>query len=247
MAVTGERGRVLVVEDAVASAELMAAILEREGFVPVISHSARDARAAFKRHSSVAVLLDWVLPDSPGTELCRELRAADPMVTIIFVSGRHDETSIARGLDAGADDFVAKPVREGELIARLEAQLRKVARLRATARPQGPAEERRLTFGALDIDLNAREVKVSGKPVKLGQLQYRLLEYLARNAGVAVSRDQILNEVYGIAADIGTDRVDVLVQRLRRKLGEYPGTGGHITAHPGYGYVLERGTPAAIR
>ncbi|TMD34133.1 MAG: response regulator transcription factor, partial [Chloroflexi bacterium] len=163
----------------------------------------------------------------------------------IFVSGRSDETSMARGLDAGADDFVSKPVREGELIARLEAQLRKVARIRARFTVDStPTSENRLQFGALGIDLGAREVRVSGRLVKLGPLQYRLLEYLGRNAGTAVSRDQILSEVYGIAADIGTERVDVLVQRVRRKLGHYPDTGGHIIAQPGYGYLLERRAPA---
>lgn len=79
--------------------------------------------------------------------------------------------------------------------------------------------------------------------MKLGPLEYRLLEYLAGNAGVAISRDQILSEVYGITADIDTDRVDLLVRRLRLKLGEYPDTGGHIVAHPGYGYLLERRGP----
>jgi two-component system response regulator MtrA len=239
----GERGRVLVVEDDAPSAELIAAVIEREGFVAVVCHGAAEARAAFARERPVAVLLDWVLPDAPGTEVCRELRTADPVVTIIFVSGRNDETSVARGLDAGADDFVAKPVREGELVARLEAQLRKSARLRKSPAPAPAAGEKRLTIGAVEIDMAARQVWVGGRKVSLGPLQYRLLEYLARNAGVALSRDQILNEVYGIAADVGTDRVDVLVQRLRHKLGDYPDAGGHIIAHPGYGYLLERQTP----
>jgi DNA-binding response OmpR family regulator len=235
---------VLVVEDAAPFAELMSAVVEREGFDTEICPSAAAARAAFARERPTALLLDWVLPDSPGTEVCRELRAADPVVTIIFVSGRNDETSVARGLDAGADDFIAKPVREGELVARLEAQLRKTERLAARRQSDpGPAASRH-RFGALEIDLPAREVRVSGRIVKLGPLQYRLLEYMARNVGVAVSRDQILNEVYGIAADIDTERVDVLVQRLRRKLGEYPDRGGHIIAQPGYGYLLERGEPA---
>lgn len=240
-----ERGKVLIVEDAPSFSELIAALVEREGFVPVICGTASEARASFKRENPAAVLLDWVLPDAPGSELCRELRAGDPAVTIIFISGRNDETSMARGLDAGADDFIAKPVREGELIARLEAQLRKVARLRAafdTAVRTPPKE--RLRFGDLEIDSMAREVRVGGKSVRLGPLQYRLLEYLARNAGVAISRDQILNEVYGIGADIGTERVDLLVQRLRRKLGDYPDTGGHIIAQPGYGYLLEKAASA---
>jgi DNA-binding response OmpR family regulator len=239
--VVAERGVVLIVEDSPELAELMAAIVEREGFTGVAAGSAAEARTAFQRHRPVAVLLDWVLPDAPGTELCRELRAQDPELTVIFVSGRNDETSMARGLDAGADDYVAKPVREGELVARLEAQLRKTNRLRRVfGEPGGEAPERRMRFGEVEVDTLARRVSVSGRPVKLGPLEYRLFEYLARNAGVAVSRDQILSEVYGIDADIATDRVDLLVRRLRQKLGDYPDTGGHITAHPGYGYLLER-------
>lgn len=235
----GERGRVLVVEDDRTSAELVAAMVEREGFVPIVCSSAAAARAAYQAERPVAVLLDWVLPDAPGTEVCRELRMTDAALTIIFISGRNDETSIARGLDAGADDFVPKPVRAGELVARLEAQLRKVARLSEVPERAPEARRERLTFGAIEIDLLAREVKVGGNVVQLGPLQYRLLEYLARNAGVAVSRDQILDEVYGIEADIGTERVDVLVQRLRRKLGDSAEEGGRIIAHPGFGYLLK--------
>jgi len=233
----GERGTVLIVEDAPDLAELMAAFVEREGFTAVTAGTAAEARAAFQRERPVAVLLDWVLPDAPGTELCRELRAQDAALTVIFVSGRNDETSMARGLDAGADDYVAKPVREGELIARLDAQLRKTARLRVAQASNAPGTM--LRFGEVELDTLARAVRVGGRPVKLGLLEYRLFEYLARNAGVAVSRDQILSEVYGIDDD-STERVDLLVRRLRLKLGDYPDTGGHIIAHPGYGYLLER-------
>lgn len=240
----GERGRVLVVEDSPQAAELLVEMVEREGFSPVACASGAEARAGFERHKPVAVLLDWVLPDVPGTELCREFRAADGAVTIIFISGRDDETSMARGLDAGADDYVAKPVRPGELIARLEAHIGRVARLRdAYALRAEPEAASTIQFGELQIDLRAREVRVGGRTVKLGPLEYRLLEYLGRNAGVAISRDQILSEVYGISADIDTERVDLLVRRLRLKLGDYPDTGGHIVAHPGYGYLLERRGP----
>jgi DNA-binding response OmpR family regulator len=243
--VVAERRVVLIVEDSPELAELMSAIVEREGFTGVTAGTAAEARAAYQRHRPVAVLLDWVLPDAPGTEVCRELRAQDPELTVIFVSGRNDETSMARGLDAGADDYVAKPVREGELVARLEAQLRKTARLRrAFSASAAETPERKMRFGEVEIDTLARRVSVSGRVVKLGPLEYRLFEYLARNAGVAVSRDQILSEIYGIDADIGTQRVDLVVKRLRQKLGDYPDTGGHIIAHPGYGYLLERQSPA---
>ena len=241
---TGQRWRVLVVEDSPQAAELLAETVEREGFAPVTCASGAEARAGFERHKPVAILLDWVLPDVPGTELCREFRAADGAVTIIFISGRDDETSMARGLDAGADDYLAKPVRPGELIARLEAHIGRVARLRdANALRKEPEAASEMQFGELHIDLRAREVRVGGRAIKLGPLEYRLLEYLGRNAGVAISRDQILSEVYGITADIGTERVDQLVRKLRLKLGEYPDTGGHIVAHPGYGYLLERRGP----
>ena len=240
-----ERGAVLVVEDDRISAELLADLVEREGFAPVVCTTAAEAREAYRREHPIAALLDWVLPDAPGTVLCRELRAEDLELTIVFVSGRTDETSMARGLDAGADDFVGKPVREGELTARLEAHLRRVARLREAfaGKPAAQADARALRFGAVEIDLLGRSVAVAGRAVKLGPLEYKLFEYLARNAGVAVSRDQILSEVYGIDADIDTDRVDLLVRRLRLKLGEYPDTGGHIVAHPGYGYLLEPSAP----
>jgi len=242
--VSGARGQVMVVEDSPTLAELLAALVEREGFTATVCVSAAEARQRFAAERPAAILLDWGLPDSPGTELCREIRAQDPVVTIIFVSGREDETSMARGLDAGADDYVSKPVREGELIARLEAHLRRVAALRSAFSAQaGGGDEERMHFGEVEVDPRAREVRVGGRPVRLGPLEYRLIEYLARNAGVAVSRDQILTEVYGIAADIDTGRVDLLVRRLRLKLGQYPDTGGHIVAHPGYGYLLERTAP----
>jgi DNA-binding response OmpR family regulator len=184
----GDRGSVLIVEDTQHSAELVAALVQAEGFNPVICADSKSARAAYSVEKPVAILLDWVLPDAPGTELCREMRANDPIVTIIFVSGRGDETSVSRGLDAGADDYVTKPVRGGELIARLEAHLRRGAALRAASGPiaHAAALERRYWFGPIDVDLVARRVKISGKPVKLGPLEFKLVEYLVRNAGVAV-------------------------------------------------------------
>ena len=237
----GERGSVMVVEDAADSAEFMATLVELEGFTVAICSDAREARERFAAERPVAVLLDWVLPDAPGTEVCREMRAIDPTVPIIFVSGRNDETSVARGLDAGADDYVAKPVRGGELIARLEAHLRRVAAMRAAAGQAGakpPATK--LRFGELELDLEARRVTVGDREVRLGPLEYRLLEFLAGHAGVAMSREQIMSEVYGIEADIGSDRVDLLVRRIRQKLGQAPAAGGLIVSHPGFGYQLER-------
>jgi two-component system phosphate regulon response regulator PhoB len=238
----GSRGDVLIVEDSSDAAELFTEIVEREGFRAIVCSSAGEGLAAFERAKPVAVILDWTLPDEPGIEVCRKIRSRDQVTPVIFASARNDETSIARGLDAGADDYIAKPVRAGELIARLEAHLRRIDILREQL-AQSPETVHVVnatrSFGKVEVDLVARRVSVGGEAIGLGPMEFRLLEYLVRNVGAAVSRDQIMSEVYGYDADIGTARVDLLVKRLRAKLSDHA-EGGLITAVPGYGYRLER-------
>lgn len=232
----------MIVEDAPDAADAFRALVEREGFRTVVCGTAAEALAAFATMRPVAVILDWTLPDEPGIEVCRKIRATDQTVSIIFASGRDDETSIARGLDAGADDYIAKPVRAGELIARLESHLRRAEAIRSQiTRPVAgsvapPMQARK--FGDVEVDLGARTVRVRDRAVSLGPMEFRLLEYLVRNAGVAISRDQIMTEVYGFDADIGTERVDLLIKRVRAKLKDHA-EGGLISAVPGYGYRLE--------
>jgi DNA-binding response OmpR family regulator len=234
----GDRGAVLVVEDDPASVDLLATLLEDEGFRPVVCGDVREALEPFQREQPVAVLIDWVVPGGSGLELCRQLRGLDPVVPILFVSGRTDEASVSRALEAGADDYLIKPFRPQELAARMDAHLRKLAALPpggsgGPAEPAPPSIVRRI--GDVELDLDARTARANGAPVTLGALEFRLLEYLARNAGIALSREQILREVHGYE-DIPTERVDLLVRRLRTKLG----LTGWITAVPGYGYRLER-------
>ena len=234
---------ILIVEDDESTADLIADLVEQEGFSVSRAGGGLQAIEAFARDRPVAVFLDWVLPDIPGIEACRSLRALDRVVPIIFVSGRDDEASTIRGLDAGADDYLAKPVRIRELIARLEAHIRKVGVLTERKEAEAGAEqERKKRFGDVEVDFAARQVSVDGQPLNLAPLEFSLLEYLARNAGVAVSRDQIMREVYGFAAEISTERVDQLVRRLRTKLGDGPHRGGVLVAVPGYGYRLEQGS-----
>src|SRR5256885_1901318 len=139
------RGVALVVEDDPAGADLLAALLEEEGFQPAVCVDAGEALASFERRRPVAVLIDWVIPGGSGIELCRRLRDLDPVVPILFVSGRSDEASVSRGLDAGADDFLCKPFRRQELIARLDAHLRKLAVL--PPRPEPAADRPAATAG----------------------------------------------------------------------------------------------------
>ncbi|MGH7861134.1 MAG: response regulator transcription factor [Candidatus Dormibacteraceae bacterium] len=237
----GTRGTVLIIEDSVDTAELLAAVVEEEGFASVMCSTAESGLQAFTTQHPAAVFMDWVLPDRPGTELCRQLRAEDAVVPIMFVSGRDDEASISRGLDSGADDFLVKPVRRSELMARLEAHLRKAGSVEAAiVQGRGEGRSRSQRFGAIEIDTAARTVRVGGREVNLGPLEFRLLEYFTRNVGIAISREQILIEVYGYEADISTERVDLLVRRLRSKLGEGPDRGSQFVAVAGYGYRLER-------
>ena len=244
----GARGRLLIIDDSPETSELLSVVVEEEGFTPIVCNSGQAGLDAFESERPVAVLLDWVMPDRPGIDVCRQLRERDPAVPIIFVSGRDDEASASRGLDAGADDFVVKPVRRIELVARLEAHLRKVHDLTQSTVPKAGApgggdHDDGNRFGLVEIDTAARIVRVEGEEVALGPLEFKLLEYFGRNAGIAISREQVLNEVYGYDADISTERVDLLVRRLRTKLGEGPDRGGQLVAVPGYGYRLERRRP----
>jgi DNA-binding response OmpR family regulator len=242
---------VLIIEDVASWADLLTTLVEEEGFRGVPAETAAEGMERFLELQPTVVLLDWVLPDAPGIELCRRLRLIDALVTIIFITGRNDEASIVRALDAGADDFVVKPIQPRELIARIESHLRKLAAAvdrerrgdgagAAGSGGSGGGGADTVRFGEVEIDLAAREVFVDGRPVPLGRLEYGLLELLARNAGQAISRDRIMERVYGFDAEVPSDRVDILVRRLRVKLGDGPTRAGQIVAVHGFGYRLER-------
>ncbi len=194
-------GKVVIIEDSPDEAELLAAALSDEAFSPVLCGTAAEGLASAAEGRPVGVIIDWGLPDRPGIDVCRELRAKDPLMAILFLSGRTDEATIARALTTSANG---------------------------------------LRFGEVEVDLAAREVRVAGEAVGLGPLEFKLVEYLCQNAGVAISRDQIMSQVYGYEADISTERVDLLARRVRAKLGEGPSRGGHLVAVPGYGYRWER-------
>lgn len=230
------RGTILVIEDG-ETAELMVDLLLAESYQPILCRTASEGLNELSRQPA-AILLDWGLPDRPGIEVCREIRATDQRVPILFVSGRDDEASVARALDAGANDFIIKPFRAVELIARIEAQIRRAAPF-AAPEPAGSAPDaipEVLTFGPITVDLRARQVTIGGVPAQLGALEFKLIEYLARNAGVAVSRDQILEHVYGSGSGDSTERIDMLVRRVRAKLGAED----RLASVPGYGFRWER-------
>jgi two-component system, OmpR family, alkaline phosphatase synthesis response regulator PhoP len=231
------RGTILMIEDGDA-ADLMVDLLTAESYEPILCRTAAEGLQELHRRPT-AILLDWGLPDRPGLEVCREIRALDQRVPILFVSGRNDEASVARALDAGANDFIIKPFRPVEFIARVEAQIRRSAQSAAAPAPAEAPAPASLTFGNITVDLRGREVKVAGIPAQLGAHEFKLVEYLVQNAGVAISRDQIMEHVYGYGSGNSTERVDMLVRRVRSKLN----ADERLTSVPGYGFRWERRSP----
>jgi len=229
----GGQAKVLIIQESTEGGGSLAGPLQADGYAAEVFGTPTQGLRAFAGLRPAAVLLDWALPDGSGAGLCGEIRARDPLVPILFIAAREQPGGMSRVLDAGADDFLLRPVPRAELLARLRAHLRKAEAARAPS-------ANLISFGSVEVDLGAREARVRGRPVRLGPLEFSLLEYLSLHAGVAVSREQVLREVYGYAVDIDTERVDLLVRRLRAKLGEGPDLGGRIVAVPGYGYRLER-------
>jgi two-component system response regulator MtrA len=239
----GIRGSVLIIEDQEGTGDDLAVLVANEGFNAIQVATAADAISAVTAKSAVAVLICSAIPSGIGADICRALRQQDSALTIMIVTCRSDETSIIRAFDAGADDYVVEPFCDSELAVRLESHLRRVATLKhpeSTAPANGSASRDCVSFGDITVDLAARAVEVSDEPVALSALEFQLLEFMARNPGRAFSREQLLAGVYGYSADISTDRIDVLVRRVRKRLGDGPNRGDQLVTVPGYGYRLER-------
>lgn len=234
-------GRILLIECSSNVASPIAALVDSE-YAVVIHRGAATALPVINDDPPSAIILAGRDADSTTGDLCRALRQADALVPIVCVSEPVGPATVARLLDAGADDFIALPVDRIELLARLAAHQRKatdaskavsVLSERATTRPMGLA-------GDVEIDLAAREVRVCGEPVRLGRLEFQLVEYLSRNAGIAISSERMIEELYGFESDISTERLEILVRRVRAKLGMGRGRPSNLVAVPGYGYRWER-------
>ena len=187
----------------------MRTYLEREGFRVLWLRSGEDALAELPRHPIALVVLDIGLPGIDGFEVCRRIGGRVP---VILLTARDEEADRVAGLELGADDYVVKPFSPRELTARVKAVLR---------RAQGPGAQDALVARSGDARaLPAREVRVDGREVELTQREFDLLEYLMRHAGQVVSRDTLLESVWGFLAPGETRTVEVHVAQLRKKLGE---------------------------
>ncbi len=205
------KGAILVVEDEQAIAELVRAYLKRDGFGVVWASSGEQAIEELSRHPVRLVILDIGLPGIDGFEVCRRLRARTG-VPILILSARDEEVDRVAGLEAGADDYVTKPFSPRELLARVKAILR-----RADGRANG-AEQGVLAAADVVLDRAAHTVTVGGEPVELTGREFDLLAALLSHPGIVLSRDRLLELVWGGEFPGGTRTVDVHIAQLRAKL-----------------------------
>jgi two-component system phosphate regulon response regulator PhoB len=205
--------QVLLVEDEEALSTLVQYNLEKEGYVVRLARDGEEALMLAEEQAPDLVLLDWMLPKIAGIEVCRRLRARHETrnVPIIMLTARGDESDRIRGLDTGADDYIAKPFSMVELMARLRAVMRRI-------RPA--LAEDRIEVGDIVIDRAAHRVRRGGRDLHLGPTEFRLLDHLAQNAGRVFSREQLLDAVWGSDVYVEVRTVDVHIGRLRRVIND---------------------------
>jgi DNA-binding response OmpR family regulator len=221
-----EQGTIVVADDEPNIAELVDLYLSREGYRVVRAASGQGALDAVDRSRPRLVVLDVGLPDIDGLEVCRRLRRTSS-IPVIFLTARDGEVDRILGLELGADDYITKPFSPAELVARVKAVLRRV--------DGGPAAEV-VQAGRVAIDLGRREVRVDDAVVEFTTKEFELLRFLAERPGLALSRQQILDGVWGYDWFGDARTVDVHIAQVRKKVGD----GVAITTVRGLGYRLDR-------
>jgi DNA-binding response OmpR family regulator len=230
--------RVLVVDPDGTTRREVRAACEQDGYQVLEADSGTEALRQVEHSHPNLILLEVTLPDGSGFDVCRELRKMDPAVPVIMMSSRSDEIDVVVALEIGADDYVSKPLRLRELVARMTAHLRR------TRFESAEAMRSRLEFRDLVIDVNERRTYKSGKEVELTHTEFDLLTFLASNAGKVLSREKILNSIWGYEYPIETRVIDVHIRNLRRKIESQPSRPYYILAVPGIGYRFTNARPA---
>jgi two-component system response regulator RegX3 len=224
--------RVLVVEDEPSWSDALAHLLRREGFEVAVAGTGPQALAEFDHNGADLVLLDVLLPDMSGVEVCQALRSHSD-VPIIMVSARDSEVDRVVGLEIGADDYVTKPYSVRELIARIRAVMRRCGNCAVS-----PGSSR-LTAGPIEMDVERHLVTVDDVEICLTLKEFQLLEMMLRNAGRVLTRPQLIDRVWGprYVGDMRT--LDVHIKRLRTKIEPDPSAPRHLTTVRGVGYKFQ--------
>ena len=228
MRLRASKRTILLVEDEESITEPLTEALEREGFATKVARTAAEAIVLGGRIRPDLVLLDLMLPDGSGFDVCRELRATSG-VPIIILSARGEETDRIVGLELGADDYVVKPFSAREVVARIRAVLRRAS---APADTNGGAIE----VGGIRLDLARRSVTRDGEPLELSRKEFDLLSLLMREAGSVVQRERLIDEVWDVNWFGSTKTLDVHVSGLRKKLGDDPAEPRYLYTVRGVGF-----------
>jgi two-component system response regulator RegX3 len=225
---------VLVVEDEPSFVEALAVGLKREGFRVEVAYDGEEALNKFAALRPDLVLLDIMLPKVSGIDVCRTIRAKGSRVPIIMVTAKSSEIDTVVGLEVGADDYVSKPYRLRELVARMRAVLRR------SPADQAPGPQSELEVGDLRLDPERHEVYLRGEVLSLPLKEFELLEILMENAGRVLTRETLIDQVWGTNYVGDTKTLDVHIKRLRARIEDDPSHPQRITTVRGLGYKLER-------
>ena len=223
--------KILVVEDEPNQVELIEFNLNSEGYEVVVARDGEEALNLAEEENPDLILLDWMLPKVSGIEVCRQLRRSKMTreIPIVMLTARSEESDKIRGLDIGADDYITKPYSIKELLARVRAAMR---------RPSASVISDQLIVGKIVVDLQKHIVAIDGLQVNLGPTEYRLLVTLMQSPERVFSREQLLDHVWGISANVDTRTVDVHVGRLRKVI-EVGANKNIIRTVRGFGYGLK--------
>ena len=218
--------RILLIEDEDSIRHLISYDLKNAGFDVTGCPDGASAREKGLNESCDIMIIDWMLPEISGIELVRLFRGKGIDSVMMMLTAKDEEEDILEAFEAGVDDYITKPFSPRELLARIQAHVKRIVK----------TSRRVLEMGGLTMDLGSREVSVNGQPVSLTKKEFELLEYLLRNPQIVLSRDNILNEIWDFDYDGDTRIVDVHIFKLRNKL---QGSGVKIASLRGIGYKLE--------
>lgn len=222
-----ERLKILVVDDESRMRKLIRDFLTRNGYDVLEAGDGEQAVDLFMEHKDISLLiLDVMMPKMDGWEVCREIRK-NSKVPIIMLTAKASEADELKGFELGVDEYISKPFSPRILVARVEAVLR---------RTNTAASEEVIMAGCIEIDQSAHEVKIEGKPIELSYKEFELLTYFAKNQGIALSREKILNNVWNYDYFGDARTIDTHVKKLRSKLGDH---GDYIKTIWGMGYKFE--------